>query len=72
MDSKKVFWLYLGGVVLAIVCLWLVWHFFREEIISAVCWLVLMATVFGAGWLMGRFSRRKAEDQEAAKLKNNK
>lgn len=69
MDSKKVFWLYLGGVVLAIVCLFVVWHFFKQQIITALGWLTLLAVVFGAGWLMGRFSRRKAEAEEAKMLK---
>lgn len=69
MGSKKVFWLYLGGVVLAIVCLFVVWHFFKQQIITALGWLALLAVVFGAGWLMGRFSRRKAEAEEAKMLK---
>ena len=69
MDSKKVFWLYLGGVVLAIVCRFVVWHFFKQQIITALGWLALLAVVFGAGWLMGRFSRRKAEAEEAKMLK---
>lgn len=69
MDSKKVFWLYLGGVVLAIVCLFVVWHFFKQQIITALGWLALLAVVFAAGWLMGRFSRRKAEAEEAKMLK---
>ncbi len=69
MDSKKVFWLYLGGVFLAIVCFYVVWHFFKEEIMTALGWLALMGIIFGAGWLMGRFSRRKAEAKESKAIK---
>ena len=67
MDSKKLFWLYLGGVVLAVVCLWLVWHFFSDQILWASGWLVVFGLVFGAGWVLGRFGRRKADAQQAAK-----
>ena len=54
---------------MAIVCLFVVWHFFKQQIITALGWLALLAVVFGAGWLMGRFSRRKAEAEEAKMLK---
>ena len=53
--------------MLAVVCLWLVWHFFSDQILWALGWLVVFGLVFGAGWVLGRFGRRKADAQQAAR-----
>ncbi len=52
---------YIISIILAVGCLVLVWHFFRDQIVVGLGWTALFALVFGAGWVIGRFSRRKRE-----------
>ncbi|MBR6721220.1 MAG: hypothetical protein IKL63_03730 [Alistipes sp.] len=61
MSSKKLLFVYIISIILAVGCLVLVWHFFRDQIVVGLGWTALFALVFGAGWVIGRFSRRKRE-----------
>ena len=44
--------------VVLCVCVGVVWHFFRNEIIVGLGWLALFIIVFGVGWLLGRYTNR--------------
>ena len=54
----KQFLIYLLIFVVICVCVGVVWHFFRNEIIVGLGWMALFVIVFGVGWLVGRYGRR--------------
>ena len=70
MNTTKKVLTYLLIAIVAVVCLIVVWHYFQNQIILALGWVALFILVFGAGWVVGRLSARKAtkvEKVEAAK-----
>ncbi|MBR2976308.1 MAG: hypothetical protein IKC57_05685 [Alistipes sp.] len=54
----KQFLIYLLIFVVICVCVGVVWHFFRNEIIVGLGWMALFVIVFGVGWLVGRYGHR--------------
>lgn len=65
MDRVKRVLLYLLIAVVAIVCLYVVWHYFQNQIILALGWVALFILVFGAGWVVGRLSARKSKCEQS-------
>ncbi len=61
MTQVKQYLIYLLILIVVCVCVGVVWHFFRNEIIVGLGWLALFFIVFGVGWLFGRYGRRKAK-----------
>lgn len=57
MSIKQII-IYLGALVASVVCVYLIITTYRTEIIEAAKWLGIMALVFGAGWVVGRYGRR--------------
>lgn len=64
MNTTKKVLTYLLIAIVAVVCLIVVWHYFQNQIILALGWVALFILVFGAGWVVGRLSARKAAKVE--------
>ena len=64
MNTTKKVLTYLLIAIVAVVCLIVVWHYFQNQIILALGWVALFILVFGAGWVVGRLSARKATKVE--------
>lgn len=64
MNTTKKVLTYLLIAIVAVVCLIVVWHYFQNQIILALGWVALFILVFGAGWVVGRLSARKATKAE--------
>lgn len=58
MGKMKQVLIYVLLFVVLCVCVGVVWHFFRNEIIVGLGWLALFIIVFGVGWLLGRYTNR--------------
>lgn len=58
MGKMKQVLIYVLLFVVLCVCVGVVWHFFRNEIILGLGWLALFIIVFGVGWLLGRYTNR--------------
>ncbi|MBR5205738.1 MAG: hypothetical protein IKW52_01060 [Alistipes sp.] len=59
MTRTKQIILYILIFVVVCVCIGVVWHFFRNEIIVGLGWVSLFVIVYGVGWLSGRYGRNK-------------
>ncbi|MBO5672599.1 MAG: hypothetical protein J6R81_05450 [Alistipes sp.] len=59
MTRTKQIILYVLIFVVVCVCIGVVWHFFRNEIIVGLGWVSLFVIVYGVGWLSGRYGRIK-------------
>lgn len=59
------FWIYVIIIALLVIGLMLLWHFYMNEIVWTLGWLLVFALIFGAGIVVGRYSRRfsKREDE---------
>lgn len=68
MNTTKKVLTYLLIAIVAVVCLIVVWHYFQNQIILALGWVALFILVFGAGWVVGRLSARKATKVESDKV----
>lgn len=58
MGKMKQVLIYVLLFVVLCVCVGVVWHFFRNEIIVGLGWMALFVIVFGVGWLVGRYGHR--------------
>lgn len=59
MTRTKQIILYVLIFIVVCVCIGVVWHFFRNEIIVGLGWVSLFVIVYGVGWLSGRYGRIK-------------
>ena len=59
MTRTKQIILYILIFVVVCVCIGVVWHFFRNEIIVGLGWVSLFVIVYGVGWVSGRYGRNK-------------
>jgi hypothetical protein len=59
MTRTKQIILYILIFIVVCVCIGVVWHFFRNEIIVGLGWVSLFVIVYGVGWLSGRYGRIK-------------
>lgn len=60
MNRTKQILTYLLIAIIAVLCIGVVWHYFKTQIILGLGWLALFVLVFGAGWITGRLQCRKA------------
>ena len=58
MDDKGKFGGYVVLAAVVVIGLMLLWHLYMDEIIRTLGWLLVFAIVFGAGVVLGRYSRR--------------
>ncbi|MBQ2364757.1 MAG: hypothetical protein II288_04225 [Alistipes sp.] len=63
MDTKTLFWLNVALITLLVLGLMVLWHFFMNEIVWTLGWLLIFALIFGAGWLLGRHMGRRRQEK---------
>ena len=60
MNRTKQILTYLLIAIIAVLCIGVVWYYFKTQIILGLGWVALFILVFGAGWITGRLHCRKA------------
>lgn len=60
MNRTKQILTYLLIAIIAVLCIGVVWYYFKTQIILGLGWVALFVLVFGAGWITGRLQCRKA------------
>lgn len=71
MSRTKKILTYLLIVVIAVVCIATVWHYFKTQIILGLGWIALFVLVFGSGWVVGRLSGRNTTVDKRIEEKND-
>lgn len=56
MNRVKQILIYLLIIAIIVVCMCVVWHYFRDQIIFALGWIALFILVFFIGFIVGRVS----------------
>lgn len=53
MERKQRFWIYVAVVTALVVVSILLWHYYMDQIIRTLGWILVFVLVFGAGVVFG-------------------
>ena len=71
MNRTKQILLYVLLIIIAMIALVVVWHYFSNQIILGLGWVALFVLIFGMGFVLGRMSARNAKNSDNQIIKRD-